>query len=158
VQNRARAKDQNQASRPDRVAARNSDNSVEVISTAARLKVLVASRPPKPAPSITTVGFDCGIVLTTAMSSLARQCGSVSLLFYRCTADGFALAVIVHPQGPEGAGAPKAPSPISRDNFSSAATRLSVDGWVENKLSIPCAAIRRPPAMVIAIGRQPCGL
>jgi hypothetical protein len=88
--NRARAKDQNQPSRPDRVAAENSDNSVEVISTGARLNVLVASRPPKPAPSVTTVGFDCGIVLTTAMSSLARQCGSVSPLFYRCTADGFA--------------------------------------------------------------------
>ena len=90
VQNRARAKDQNQPSRPDRVAAENSDNSVEVISTGARLNVLVASRPPKPAPSVTTVGFDCGIVLTTAMSSLARQCGSVSPLFYRCTAEGFA--------------------------------------------------------------------
>jgi hypothetical protein len=90
VQNRARAKDQNQPSRPDRVAAENSDNSVEVISNGARLNVLVASRPPKPAPSVTTVGFDCGIVLTTAMSSLARQRGSVSPLFYRCTADGFA--------------------------------------------------------------------
>jgi hypothetical protein len=33
VQNRARAKDQNQPSRPDRVAAENSDNSVEVILT-----------------------------------------------------------------------------------------------------------------------------
>src|ERR1700756_4884552 len=42
---------------------------------------------------------------------------------------------IVHPQGPRdfvsrfGATARKVPSPISRDNFSSAATRFSVDGW-----------------------------
>ena len=50
---------------------------------------------------------------------------------------------IVHPQGPcdlaspAGTAAPKPPTPISRDNFSSSATRFSVDGWVENKLSIP---------------------
>src|SRR6478672_6772437 len=32
------------------------------MSTGARLKVFVASSPPKPAPSITTLGFDCGMV------------------------------------------------------------------------------------------------
>ena len=36
--------------------------SISVISTGARLKVFVASSPPKPAPSITTLGFDCGMV------------------------------------------------------------------------------------------------
>jgi hypothetical protein len=50
---------------------------------------------------------------------------------------------IVHPQGPDdlespaGAPAPKLSRPISRDNFSSAAIRFSVDGWVESRLSIP---------------------
>ena len=44
------------------------------------------------------------------------------------------LTVIVHPHGPPdlvapaGIAAPKPPSPISRDNSSSAATRFSVDG------------------------------
>jgi hypothetical protein len=51
--------------------------------------------------------------------------------------------MIVHPQGPPelvslaGTEALKPPSPISRDKLSSAATRFSVDGWVENRLSIP---------------------
>jgi hypothetical protein len=36
--------------------------SIRIISTGARLKVFVASSPPKPAPSITTLGFDCGML------------------------------------------------------------------------------------------------
>src|SRR6516165_7786474 len=50
---------------------------------------------------------------------------------------------IIHPHGPPdlvapaGTAAAKPPRPISRDNLSSAATRFSVDGWVENRLSIP---------------------
>src|SRR5215471_17430877 len=50
---------------------------------------------------------------------------------------------IVQPHGPcdflsrAGAAPSKPPRPISRDNSSSAAIRFSVDGWVENKLSIP---------------------
>src|SRR5262249_48703360 len=53
------------------------------------------------------------------------------------------LRAIAHPQGPcdflcsAGAAAPKPARPISRDNLLSAATRFSVDGWVENRLSIP---------------------
>jgi hypothetical protein len=47
------------------------------------------------------------------------------------------------PQGPDqalevtGRDGPKPPRPISCDNLSSAATRFSVDGWVENRLSMP---------------------
>src|SRR6516162_3424881 len=50
---------------------------------------------------------------------------------------------LVQPHGPcnflsrAGAAPSKPPRPISRDNSSSAAIRFSVDGWVENKLSIP---------------------
>jgi hypothetical protein len=42
-----------------------------VIATGARLNVFAASSPPKPAPRITTLGFDCGIVLPRANAEAA---------------------------------------------------------------------------------------
>src|SRR5215467_1047021 len=57
--------------------------------------------------------------------------------------EGKAGGLAVYAHGPDAAsdaafrGPPNPPSPISRDNLSRAATRFSVEGWVENRLSIP---------------------